>query len=138
MSAQLVIEIDSDGKAPIFEQIADQIRRFIVQGELNPGDPLPSVRRIAIQLGIHFNTVAQAYRLLETEGWLSVKRRSGTRVLDKRIKPLMGTEKHDLLGKFQTEAETLLGRYVGKGILPTDLFQVLETVKKQLNEGDLK
>lgn len=136
MKAQPVIEIDTASNAPVFEQIADQIRRLIVQRDLTPGDQLPSVRNIALQLGIHFNTVAQAYRTLETEGWLSVKRRSGTTVRDNPLKPLQADEKENLVNKFQAEAEALVSRYMGKGVLPADLFKTLDTIHKNLISGD--
>jgi DNA-binding transcriptional regulator YhcF (GntR family) len=64
----------------------DGIRRLLVDGELKPGDQLPPVRQLGIDLGVHFNTVAQAYRELSDEGWLDLKRRRGAIVLD-RAKP---------------------------------------------------
>ena len=42
-----------------------------------PGDALPTVRDLALELGVHFNTVAEAYRLLSAEGWLDLRRRRG-------------------------------------------------------------
>ena len=53
----------------------------MVGGRWKPGDALPTVRGLAAELGIHFNTVAQAYRVLAGEGWLELRRGRGARVL---------------------------------------------------------
>ncbi len=50
----------------------DQFRTLLVDGVLLPDTELPSVRRLALDLGVHFNTVAEAYRALSEEGWLDV------------------------------------------------------------------
>ncbi|MEE4305039.1 MAG: GntR family transcriptional regulator, partial [Wenzhouxiangella sp.] len=77
----LAVDVDSD--VPIVQQIVNGLRRLLVGGELSPGDALPSSRALARDLGVHFNTVAQAYRTLEAEGWLALKRRAGTVVLER-------------------------------------------------------
>ena len=79
----LTIAIDLKSPVSVYRQIVDAIRRHLVESRLKPGDNLPPVRRLAIDLGVHFNTVAQAYRLLSEEGWLDLKRRRGALVLDR-------------------------------------------------------
>jgi DNA-binding transcriptional regulator YhcF (GntR family) len=78
------ITIDFNSAIPVYRQIVDALRHLLVSGALKPGDPVPTVRQLAIDLGVHFNTVAQAYRLLAEEGWLDLKRRRGAVVLDRR------------------------------------------------------
>ena len=78
-----VISIDLKSSVPIYRQIADTIRQLLVDGVFKAGDQLPPIRQIAVDLGIHFNTVAQAYRVLSDEGWLTLKRRWGATVLDR-------------------------------------------------------
>jgi DNA-binding transcriptional regulator YhcF (GntR family) len=78
--AGLRIQIDLGGPVPITRQIVDQVRTRLVDGALAPGDPLPSVRRLAVDLGVHFNTVADAYRVLAEEGWLDVAQGRSVRV----------------------------------------------------------
>lgn len=70
--ARAQLRIDLSSPIPAYRQIVDQIRVFLVEGTLRPGDSLPSVRRLAIDLGIHFNTVAEAYRTLADDGWIDV------------------------------------------------------------------
>ncbi|MGO4879595.1 MAG: GntR family transcriptional regulator [Bryobacteraceae bacterium] len=52
-------------------QIVDHLRTLRVEGAVAPSDALPSVRRLAIDLGVHFNTIADAYRAL-AEDWSSL------------------------------------------------------------------
>jgi DNA-binding transcriptional regulator YhcF (GntR family) len=79
----LAIEIHVDSPLPVYRQIADALRHHLVAARLKPGDLLPPVRQLALDLGVHFNTVAQAYRLLADEGWLDLKRRRGALVLER-------------------------------------------------------
>ncbi len=68
-----IVRIDLSSETPAVRQIADSIRVHLVEGRLATGAVLPSVRRLAIELGVHFNTVAEAYRVLAAEGWLDLK-----------------------------------------------------------------
>jgi GntR family transcriptional regulator len=70
--AEPFITIEPDSPVPVYRQIIDQIRFHLNAGALAPGDTLPSVRSLATQLGVHFNTVAEAYRQLAREGWIDL------------------------------------------------------------------
>src|SRR5262249_13989293 len=78
------IRIDLNSTVPATRQIADALRVELVEGRLRPGDELPSVRRAAIDLGLHFNTVAEAYRQLAAEGWLDLRHGRSARVADRQ------------------------------------------------------
>ena len=73
-----MLTIRLDSPLPLAEQVRTGIRQAIAAGELRPGDPLPTVRQLAFDLGINLNTVARAYRRLETEGLVSTRRGRGT------------------------------------------------------------
>ena len=75
------LRIDLNSTIPVYRQIVDGLRILLVNAELNAGDQMPPVRRLALDLGVHFNTVAEAYRTLAEEGWLDIGRRSGARVV---------------------------------------------------------
>ena len=81
MAPGLRISLTLESPIPAYRQIADDVRRHLVDGRLNPGDLLPPIRQLALDLGVHFNTVALAYRLLADEGWLELKRRRGATVI---------------------------------------------------------
>ena len=70
--------IDPADIRPIYIQIMDEVRRALVVGTLAPDAPLPSVRQLAAELRINPNTVQQAYRELEREGLIYVRRGQGT------------------------------------------------------------
>ncbi|MBP7864945.1 MAG: GntR family transcriptional regulator [Acidobacteria bacterium] len=55
---------------PLFEQLKEQIRLRVLAGSLGPGDPVPSIRQLAVQLTVNPNTIAKVYRELELEGVL--------------------------------------------------------------------
>lgn len=77
-----MLEVDPTSAVPPFEQLREQITAQITSGELRAGDRLPTVRRLAEDLGIATNTVAHAYRALEADGLLQGRGRAGTFVAD--------------------------------------------------------
>ena len=72
-----MIRIDIDDPRPLEDQIAGRLRQAIAEGSVGPGEDLPSVRQLAGDLGVHWNTVARAYRRLADEGLLTVRRGRG-------------------------------------------------------------
>jgi DNA-binding transcriptional regulator YhcF (GntR family) len=79
MAGALRVSLDLESHTPAYRQIANDLRRHLVEERLKLGDLLPPVRQL--DLGVHFNTVAIAYRMLAEEGWLELKRRRGTAVI---------------------------------------------------------
>jgi GntR family transcriptional regulator len=77
------IQIDFRSGIPIYTQIVDQIREQISAGELKVGDQLPTVRQMATDLRVNFNTVARAYRLLDEAGVISTQHGRGTFIWEK-------------------------------------------------------
>lgn len=86
MLSTLSLRMDSQSRVPALWQIVDNLRIAMVEGSLSPGTSLPPVRRLAMELGVHFNTVAGAYRLLAADGWLDLKHGRGA-VVAKRNQP---------------------------------------------------
>ncbi len=74
--------LDFRGHIPIYAQLADRIKHLVASGVLKPGDQLPTVRKMAEELSVNFNTIARAYRILDQEGVLSTQQGRGTYVLD--------------------------------------------------------
>lgn len=86
-SEDLTIVLERNAEGAAYEQIAAQIRDAIVAGTLEPGAVLPGVRGLASDLGINFNTVARAYRLLEEQGFVRIRDRSGVEVVRPASRP---------------------------------------------------
>lgn len=74
------IVIDRSRPLPIHKQIADGMESLVENGELSPGERLPSIRRLAMLIGVNRNTVAQAYSELERRGSVETRVGSGTYV----------------------------------------------------------
>ncbi|HYS78108.1 MAG TPA: GntR family transcriptional regulator [Candidatus Dormibacteraeota bacterium] len=80
MKPPVVVTVRWDLADPVYAQIARQIRARIACGDLPAGTALPAVRALASDLGVNLNTVARAYRLLEEEGFIRIRDRSGAEV----------------------------------------------------------
>jgi DNA-binding transcriptional regulator YhcF (GntR family) len=80
-----VITVDPAGSTPPYEQIRSQVADDVERGELQPGDRLPTVRRLAEDLGVAANTVARAYRELEQAGVIETRGRGGSFVTGDQI-----------------------------------------------------
>ena len=77
-------QIDPRSPTPLYAQIATRLRLAVASAELRPGDVLPSVRQLAARLRVNPATVVQAYRDLETEGFVEMRQGAGTFVRDVR------------------------------------------------------
>ena len=76
----MLIHIDFESDTPIYAQLRDQIVIGIADGSLEKGEALPSVRRMAADIGVHAHTVNKSYAMLRDEGYIVTDRRSGCRV----------------------------------------------------------
>lgn len=72
------IKLDFRSGVPIYVQIKEQIKRLVANGDLVPGEQLPTVRQLATDLRVNFNTIARAYRMLDDEGFISTQHGRGT------------------------------------------------------------
>ena len=72
------IRVDFRAQEPLYLQIARQVEQLVAGGGLKPGDQLPTVRELATELRINFNTVSRAYRILDEAGIISTQRGRGT------------------------------------------------------------
>jgi len=118
----LALKVDHDDPRPVFRQIADEVRRSVAVGVLKPGDPLPAVRELARQLKVNANTVQHAYRSLEQEREVYVKRGVGTFVAERR------EAKGRQSSIARQIAERMLREGYRHGILASDLIAALQEI----------
>ncbi len=83
------IKLDFRSNEPIYVQIARQIEQLVANGELKLGDQLPTVRELATELRINFNTVSRAYRILDESRLISTQRGRGTYIWDEPTEETM-------------------------------------------------
>jgi GntR family transcriptional regulator len=107
--------LDTASSVPAWRQISGQLRTLVVEGQLQPGDSLPPVRRLAIDLGIHFNTVAEAYRALADEGFLEIVHGHGARVVDRQQIARAGPE---VANDFRAKLRELVAGVRANGLSP--------------------
>ena len=73
----MLLKLDFGSQIPVYQQIRNQIVFGIANGELKPGDKLPTIRALASDAGINMMTANKAYQLLKQEGYIKADRRSG-------------------------------------------------------------
>jgi GntR family transcriptional regulator len=78
----IILDLNSADERPIYGQIADRVKFAVAGGALRPGEMVPPVRELAKQLVVNPNTVARAYRDLQTEGLLEPVRGIGLQVAE--------------------------------------------------------
>ncbi len=127
-----MLRIDLASNVPVYEQIANGLRAELVAGQFSPGDKLPTVRVLAIDLGVHHNTVAQAYRRLADEGWLELRRHRGATVQARSAQRRnVGPE------KFSRALRELLAKTLAEGLSRKALMGELLDSARRLAEGAL-
>jgi len=126
------LRIDLDAKSPVHRQIADQLRFAIQTGKLKPGEKLPSLRSLASTLGLAVNTVAKAYKSLETAGAIQAGQRSAYTVCGKeaaRVRSRKGEDsvRYSARGVSATKSE-VHGAIAGidKGVFPGSFCKITE------------
>ena len=106
----MFISIDPSSGLPIYLQIAQQIKTAVAMGRLQPEDPLPSVRQLAVELAVNPNTVARAYLDLEIEGVIYKRQGAGTFVSGQGVRVSKGERRrvlNELLEKALVEGVNL-------------------------------
>lgn len=123
---KLILQIDFRSGLPIYAQIVNQVHTQVASGILQPGDQLPTVRALAEELRVNFNTVARAYRLLDEERIISTQQGRGTYITE--IPPPKVSE------KFRRESlEELTQRYISEAMrLEFSKSEIKQMVSDQL------
>jgi GntR family transcriptional regulator len=123
---KLLLQIDFRSRLPIYIQIVNQVQAQVVAGVLEPGDQLPTVRALAEELRVNFNTVARAYRMLDEARIISTQQGRGTYITE--IPPPEVTE------KLRKEAlEALTHRFVSEAMrLDFSKMEIRQMVNDQL------
>ncbi len=113
------IRLDFRSNIPIYTQIVEQIRQQVVNGGMKPGDQLPTVRALAFDLRVNFNTVARAYRLLDEASIISTQQGRGTYILEEPAREIaehLRVESLEALARHFLEEASQLGFTSGQAI----------------------
>lgn len=128
-----VLQIDLGSAVPAYEQILSGLRALLVAGKFRTGDQLPTVRQLALDLGVHHNTVAEAYRLLAVEGWLDLRRGRGATVID-RPRPDATPEAQ---AQFARRLHELVAKAIAEGVPEGAVARELESISRRLRKETL-
>ena len=119
--------LESKSGIPIYRQIIEQVKYGISRGKLQPGDRLPTVRQLAVDLSVNPNTIIRAYREMEIEDVLETHQGSGTFV-GSRKPEIDELERQRMLEQILTD---LLARATSYGF---SLEEVLEALRQRKEE----
>ena len=117
--------LDSKSGVPIYRQIVDQIRHGIASGRLRPGEQLPTVRALAVELAVNPNTVIKAYSLLEQQGVLTTEQGSGTFVAQI---PKTGLSAAEREAKLMSLCAEFLGQAAHYDFSAEDVLRAIQTL----------
>src|ERR1017187_2650035 len=113
--------LDDHSGVPVYRQLIDQVQAAIARGALHPGEQLPTVRHVAVELAINSNTVMRAYREMEIRRILDTQQGTGTFIADRQAEPSKEERERQiaqLIGEFVSRAGSA-------GLTVTDLIQAL-------------
>jgi len=119
--------LDTVNGAPIYRQIIQQIEYAILSGRIQPGDRLPTIRSLAVELKTNPNTIAKAYNELEIRGILATQVGSGTFISDK--KPVV--EDDSLKRKIKEVAGRFIQEMRDLGVEKKELPGLIESIIKE-------
>jgi GntR family transcriptional regulator len=124
----ITFQLNPKSGVPIYRQIQDQIRYGIASNLLSPGEQLPTVRALAVELSVNPNTVIKAYTDLERAGILTTEQGTGTFVSAQPPAPLPKAERQDKLESLCSEFLAQAARY---GFSPGEIVKVIQALKEK-------
>lgn len=129
------IKIDPRSEIPIYLQIVEQVSDQISLGTLNPGDKLPTVRLVAQDLRINFNTVSRAYRILDEAGIISTQQGRGTYILEKVSADSAELIRAELIDDI---VETYISKTAKLGLSTNEAIDLIKNHLKRKYEREIK
>jgi GntR family transcriptional regulator len=124
---QLAIVLDHGSESPIYRQIVDHVWQTVLEGDLQPGNRLPTVRQLAIDLGVHPDTITRAYKELELLGVVVLRPGEGTFV---GLKP-PDRQELERYAELEQICREVLARTEGLGFTLDDLFELLSELQTE-------
>ncbi len=124
----MLLRIDPNSEETLYAQLTNQIKYGIAKGYLKPGEDLPSVRRLASDIGINLHTVAKAYTKLKEEGIIIINRSRGVKVSGQALSK-RGTAYTDIL---KDKISRLVSEGICNGIQKEEFLQIVDTAFEEL------
>lgn len=125
-----MFQLDNLSSVPIYEQLIRKIKENIMKGYLNPGDHLPSVRKMARELNVTPNTVQKAYSMLEQKRVIMTVRGKGAFVADKKPE----IDNRQKLEELRREIKPLIMELLYSGVEKSDIINMIEEFFEEIKE----
>ena len=125
-----MFQLDNLSSVPIYEQLIREIKENIMKGYLNPGDHLPSVRKMARELNVTPNTVQKAYSMLEQKRVIMTVRGKGAFVADKKPE----IDNRQKLEELKREIKPLIMELLYSGVEKSDIINMIEEFFEEIKE----
>lgn len=93
-----MFQIDVMSRTPVYEQLVEQVEKFILTGILSEGDKIPSVRSLSMELSVNPNTIQKAFSELDRRGLINSVPGKGCFVSEKAKKALQVLRRGNLEG----------------------------------------
>src|SRR5260370_39148187 len=124
----ITFKLDPKSGVPVYRQIQDQIRYGIASGLLSPGEQLPTVRALAVELSVNPNTVIKSYSELEREGVLTTEQGSGTFVAAQQPGALSDENRQ---AKLESLCLEFLGQAARYGFSSEDIIHAIRALPER-------
>jgi GntR family transcriptional regulator len=129
--ATFSFQLNVHSGVPVYRQLMDQVQGALAAGRLKPGDQLPTIRQVAVDLAINPNTVTRAYREMEIRGLLETQQGTGTFIAEQPVT----TDSRARTRQMQQFAAEVIARAGANGFSLTELIDAL---KEHGNEQSTK
>ena len=124
----MILQIDFNSDEAIYIQLRNQIIIGIATETIKEGDPLPSVRQMADNIGINMHTVNKAYSVLKQEGFVKLDRRKGTVVS-------LDVDKMRVLDEMRRDLSVVLARGICKNVTCDEVHQLVDEIYMLFSRG---
>lgn len=123
----MIIEIDFNSDEALYLQVCHQIIMGIAMQQLQEGDPLPSVRALAENIGINMHTVNKAYTVLRQEGYVQVDRRRGVVVA-------LNADKLAALQELSRSLQVVLAKAYCNNITKQEVYELVDMIYAKMEK----
>jgi GntR family transcriptional regulator len=116
---------------PVYRQLMDQVHGALAAAKLKPGDQLPTIRQVAVDLAINPNTVTRAYREMEIRGLLETQQGTGTFIADQQPE----TDTRARTKQLEQLVTEMVARAGASGLTTNELIEALKKQGNQQTKG---
>jgi GntR family transcriptional regulator len=123
----MLLQLDFETEVPIYQQLVNAIIEGIATKELEPNEPLPSVRALASDIGVNMHTVNKAYQLLKNDGFLLIHRQKGV-----VVNPNMPEVVPSFMEKLQQNQRTMITESICRGMTEEEFIKQSQTIFQEM------